>query len=324
MLPMASIDVAPGFSPARYRRVASVALTLLYAIVVTGATVRLTGSGLGCPDWPSCHGGRPVPALESHQLVEFVNRMVAFPTLVAALWSWLAARRLRPVRRDLRIASGLAIAGVLAQIVLGGITVRFDLHPLLVSSHFALSMLILAAATFAWRAAAHPAGRRLGTMREWSLPALLLPVAAVVIAAGVLTTASGPHSGAAPGSPVTRLGHGELVVMLHARGAYLFAALVVAIAIRTRRRLRAAHMVPSQGTRGPLAILAALIAVQIALGEIQFRTGLPWGVVLAHVATAGLIWIITCRIAIDAASAPDVGSLDTGDPQLTATEGVPA
>jgi cytochrome c oxidase assembly protein subunit 15 len=164
----------------------------------------------------------------------------------------------------------------------------YDLHPLLVSAHFALSMLILACATFSWQAAGSGLTVRMRSWGTWAMSAIALPVCAGVITAGILTTASGPHSGSEPGSPVSRLAHGSLVVAVHARGAYVFAALVVALTLLARR---------SRAGARDLTLLTGLIALQITLGEIQYRNGLPWGVVLAHVATASAIWVTTCRIA---------------------------
>lgn len=272
---------------ATYRKIATGNLVCLYAIVLTGATVRLTGSGLGCPDWPSCNGARPVPDLAYHPMIEFINRTVSVPTMVFAVLAWWCARRLSTDRPDLRIGAGIALLGVLAQIVVGGLTVRLKLPPAIVSSHFLISMVILCAASFTWYAARREQPVRLGAADRVTrvLSIALLAVAAAVIVAGVMTTAGGPHSGAAAGQTVERLSSGDLAVIVHARGAYVFAALLVALVL-WRRRSRA-------GTREVL-LVTVLVAVQIALGEIQYRNGLPWGVVLAHVGNAALLWIVTC------------------------------
>ncbi|MBA2637591.1 MAG: COX15/CtaA family protein, partial [Solirubrobacterales bacterium] len=146
----------PTISPARYAQVTLVALVALTVIVLTGAAVRLTGSGLGCPDWPKCYGGVVAP-LETHAIIEYGNRLLSgLVGIVAAAAGFLAWRR-RPLRRDLVVLGALLPLGVLGQAVLGGFTVRNHLAPGFVMGHFALSMLILvAAASLAWRARHEP------------------------------------------------------------------------------------------------------------------------------------------------------------------------
>src|SRR5215211_3908514 len=147
-------------SPRQYLWVAVAALTVCTLIVFTGAAVRLTGSGLGCPDWPRCQGTRLTPELSTHALIEFGNRMltgvVIVPCLAAALLAW----RRRPFRRDLAVISALLPLGVLAQAVLGGMTVWYGLKPGWVIGHFLLSMLLLVACVLlVWRAAHKPESR---------------------------------------------------------------------------------------------------------------------------------------------------------------------
>ena len=151
--------------PTQYRRVAYVTLGALTLIVLTGAAVRLTGSGLGCPDWPRCYG-TPLPPLSTHALIEFGNRalsgLVGVITVVAAV---LAFTR-RPFRRDLAVLAVLMPLGVVAQAVLGGFTVREHLAPGFVMAHFSLSMIILiAAVALAWRARFEPGARPRATDR---------------------------------------------------------------------------------------------------------------------------------------------------------------
>src|SRR5919206_3024655 len=145
-------------SPAGYRRITFVALIALGFIVVTGGAVRVTGSGLGCPDWPTCAQGRIVAPLEYHALVEFVNRMVTGTVSVLVILAVLAALRRRPFRRDLVwLAVGLVL-GVIGQIVLGGLVVLFDLFPPLVMGHFVLSMILVADAVVLHHRAGWPEG----------------------------------------------------------------------------------------------------------------------------------------------------------------------
>jgi heme a synthase len=143
-------------TPAQYLRVAYVALGALTLIVASGAAVRLTGSGLGCPTWPKCYGN-VYPPLNTHAVIEFSNRMITVPVSIAAGLAWLCALRRRPYRRDLMWLGALLPLGVAAQAVLGGFTVRGALDYGWVMGHFALSMLILVAAVvLVWRAGHEP------------------------------------------------------------------------------------------------------------------------------------------------------------------------
>jgi cytochrome c oxidase assembly protein subunit 15 len=199
-----------------------------------------------------------------------------------------------------------ALIGVIANIILGAFLIRLELAPELVSSHFVVTIWTLFASTLAWVAAKSPG--RLRLLRDRSAPYIgsfvLLSIAALTILAGVLTTASGPHSGSTdPSIGVDRLGIASLAVTFHARLAYAFAVAVIVITIWLRRN--------RAGLRDVL-ILAVLVTIQIALGEYQFRNSLPWEVVLAHVSTASALWIVTCKIAIDAGTraASDISVLE--------------
>src|SRR5262249_18995625 len=137
-----------------YLVVAYAALGALTLIVLTGAAVRLTGSGLGCPTWPKCYGNL-YPPLNTHAVIEFSNRVISVPVVLAAGAAWLGALRRRPYRRELAWLGLRLPAGVVAQAVMGGLTVKGELDYGWVMGHFALSMLILVAAvTLVWRARA--------------------------------------------------------------------------------------------------------------------------------------------------------------------------
>ncbi len=140
-------------SIATYRKVSVAALALLCSIVVTGAAVRLSGSGLGCSDWPNCEPGQFIEIGDPNQAIEQLNRMFTGLVSVVVIAAVLGALLLRPRRRDLLWLSLGLVAGVLAQIVLGGITVLVDLHPVAVAGHFTVSMLLVVDATvLVWRA----------------------------------------------------------------------------------------------------------------------------------------------------------------------------
>ena len=148
----------PRLSPSAYQRITLVATILLAIIIVTGGAVRLTGSGLGCPEWPSCEPGSLTPheASDVNAMVEFVNRMftglVSIAVIVAVLGSFLR----EPRRRDLVWLSLGLVAGVFAQAVLGGLTVLFELQPPFVMAHFLVSLVLLANALVLYRRAGSP------------------------------------------------------------------------------------------------------------------------------------------------------------------------
>src|SRR5919107_2997057 len=146
----------PTLTPRQYERVTFVALVLLFLIILTGAAVRLTGSGLGCPNWPKCGDGVVAP-LETHAWIEYGNRLASALVGLVCFAAGFVAWRRRPYRRDLAILGALLPLGVLMQGVLGGLTVIFHLKPGFVMGHFLLSMVLLAAAVaLYWRARREP------------------------------------------------------------------------------------------------------------------------------------------------------------------------
>src|SRR3954468_6816291 len=185
------------FSPREYRRVAYAALAVLTLIVFTGAAVRLTGSGLGCPEWPRCHGTKITPELKTHNLIEFGNRVMTTVVLIPCLAAAILAWRRRPFRRDLAVLGALLPLGVLGQAVLGGLTVIYGLAPGWVIGHFLLSMaLLVAAVALAWRATYEPGERPPARDRLVVWPVRgLAGLGGVTLALGTIATAAGPHAG---------------------------------------------------------------------------------------------------------------------------------
>src|SRR4029453_18232685 len=225
-------------SPAQYRRVTVVAAALLAAIIVTGSAVRLTGSGLGCPDWPNCEPGRLTPygANDFHAMVEFVNRtvtgLVSLAVVVAVLGSIVRA----PRRTDLVLLSLGLVVGVVVQIVLGKLVVEKLLSPPWVMSHFLVSMVLLANALVLCRRAAQPdvgfSHRPVPLVPPpvvW-MSRVLVAAASVVVVTVTVVTGSGPHSGDVPGTAqrATRL---DLfipdVARVHGTSAMVLLALVL-------------------------------------------------------------------------------------------------
>jgi heme a synthase len=279
-------------TPRQYRQVAEVALVFLVLIVFTGAAVRLSGSGLGCPDWPKCYG-KVAPPLETHAFIEFGNRILSGFVGIAAVAAGLLAFRRRPFRRDLALIGVLLPLGVVAQAVLGGFTVRNHLAPGFVMGHFGLSMLILiAAAALAWRARYEPGERPAATdpFAVWAVRALL-PLGAVTIVVGTAATAAGPHAGGAgTGDEIDRLewrGEETLDWAIHQHGRIATVLGVAAVGVWLLLRRRGAN----PDLRRAMTVTCVLLGVQGAVGGIQYALELPSEIVWIHVALAACTWL---------------------------------
>jgi len=270
-----------------FLRLSLVALALLWVIVPSGAIVRLTGSGLGCPDWPLCDGG-VVPASAGHELIEYGNRVLSAVVFAVAVLTWLAARGLPRSARGPRRWSAVIAAATAGQIPLGAVTVLSGLHPLSVGAHFLLSMVALAAGTLlALSARDRARGVARATDRRRGPLAIAVGVAmAAMLVTGVLVTAAGPHSG--DDDVTNRFGDLLVAAKVHVRAAFAFTALVVVLAAWVWREGGVDRL-----TRRLSALALVLIAVQIGLGEYQWRNGLPWEVVVLHVTVAAALWSVT-------------------------------
>src|SRR3954471_22962293 len=281
--------------PRTYFLIAAVALGALTMIVFTGAAVRVTGSGLGCPSWPNCYeNGRLVAETNSHALIEFGNRtLTSFVGLAAGAAGLMAFFR-RPFRRDLAILGVLLPVGVVLQAVLGGLTVVYGLAPGWVMGHYGVSMLILVAAgALAWRARPaygtdEPRTADVATARAvWTLFA----VGAVTIFVGTAATAAGPHAGGSgTGDVVNRLsfeGADTLNWLINRHGWFATALGLLAVATWWLARRRNAN--PELQTR--LTRICLLMALQGVIGIVQYRLKLPAEIVWVHVATATVLWV---------------------------------
>lgn len=274
-------------SPAAYRRVTVVAAVLVAVIIITGAAVRLTGSGLGCPSWPNCSPGRLTPhtATSYHAMVEFVNRTftgaVSIGVIAAVLGSLLRA----PRRRDLTWLSVGLVGGVIGQIVLGGITVLTDLNPFAVMGHFVLSILLLADALVLVHRAGFPDGaiaRPTGTLLERRSAVVQFVLACCVVITGAVVTNAGPHAGDRSARRFDiRLTE---IARVHSATAILLLLSILAIVFVIGRR----GLTPSR-RRGLTLLLLAVLA-QMAVGYTQYFTGVPALLVAVHVLGAVLVF----------------------------------
>lgn len=285
--------------PLTVRRLALVALVFQALIVVSGAAVRLTEAGLGCEDWPRCTEDRLVPEWELHGWIEFGNRLISLVVSLSTIAVLVAAYRRAPRRQDLVDLAWLLVAGTLAQIVLGGITVLLDLNPVAVSGHFLVSMALLYVAFKLWRRAdpAGPARARpvADETTRWLLRAQL-PLASIVLVTGTIVTGSGPNSG---DSRADRLGF-ELtaVARIHSVTVWLLLACLVGLAATLVRRPTEADPGADRRTEtAPIVRLLLLLAVaQGAVGYTQFASGVPPALVEVHVAGAVAVWLASVAL----------------------------
>lgn len=286
-------------TPRRYRLITLAALVLLCFIIVTGGAVRLTGSGLGCPQWPNCDEGSLVPrsASDSHAMIEFVNRMVTGLVSLAVMAAVLGSLVRKPRRRDLVWLSWGLVAGVLGQIVLGGITVLVHLHPVAVMSHFLLSIVIVFDAVLLHHRAGIPDDSPSpGRSRRAPLATAVLGLSALVVLTGTVVTASGPHGG---DEEVRRLGFRvDEVARIHG-------TTVVVLLIVTLAALRAVKGTPAF-RRG--AIFLGVLLAQAAVGYTQYFTGVPAILVGVHILGAVLVWIAAIRFWAEGPTAGAAGS----------------
>lgn len=280
-------------SSRRFLQLAAGTVLILGLVVTSGAFVRLTGSGLGCDNWPRC-GSTPFPALSFHPMIEFGNRVVSIGAILASLATWHASRRVAGLPRWVVFVALGAFLGTVAQIPLGGITVILELHPLAVMSHFLLALVVVAGSVVvmfeAWSRVSGGLGAPVAP-RWLRLVALVGVLAcAAMVVTGAIATASGPHPGA--DQDVHRLGLGiRDTVYVHVRATAVFGIGLLLVGwqlVRSRREV--------PGVVRLALVLLAVLAAQMLVGEIQYRDALPWGLVLVHVTLAATIWGLTVGV----------------------------
>jgi heme a synthase len=277
-------------SPRAYTGVALVALGMLVLIVFSGAGVRLTGSGLGCPDWPRC-GGTFTPELSTHVAIEYGNRLLSALVGVSCVAAGLLVFRVRPFRPEL-VRPALVIAlGVVAQGLLGAATVLLDLKWQVVIAHYLLSMVLLTAAgVLVWRSMrwnTAPSDRPV-TLATRALVAF----GGAVIVAGTFATAAGPHAGGA--------GTGDVVERLDAFGATTLKTLIYvhghAAAVLGGASILVWVLAHLRGAPRPLirtlTAVCVLMAMQGTVGLIQYHNALPAEVVWVHASLPALMWVL--------------------------------
>jgi heme a synthase len=287
--------------PSQYRTVTIGALIAVCVIVVSGAAVRLTGSGLGCDDWPNCNDSQLIDVSSSHAAIEQVNRLFTGLVSAAVIAAALGSLRRRPRRRDLTRWSLGLVAGVLGQIVLGGVTVLVDLHPMAVQGHLLLSMVLVANATVLVRRAGEPDGvERRSTVSPATRATgfALAAGASVAVFSGTLVTGAGPHAG---DEDARRFGfHIPTVARVHGVTVMLTIAIALCLVWRIRRHRRErAAMTPVMTT------WLFVAAMQATVGYVQYFNGVPELLVAIHVAGATALMVVTTQVVLDTSRPTD-------------------
>jgi heme a synthase len=283
-----SILRARAVAPGRFFALALGAAASLYVITITGALVRLTDSGLGCESWPGCQEGRFFPAEDHHGFIEFGNRVFGAVPLVLTVVAWLAARRTAALPHFARrVALGTFLV-TLAQAPIGLIVIATDLEPIAVVVHFVLALLALGGALVLVLEAraleeGHAEARVPAELRRAGL--VLAAACLGLVVTGTFTTAAGPHSG---DTDVGRLWMLDDAIWLHVRSAGVFGLTLVFVVGYLAARRSASPRLFAVGL-----VLLGLAFAQAAVGELQWRTELPWGIVLVHVALAAAVWAAT-------------------------------
>lgn len=287
-------------SPRALRWSTMAALVVAILVVLGGGVVRVTGSGLGCPTWPTCEGTSvaPIAELGIHGVIEFANRLVTVLLIVVVGWAIVAARL--QAQRD-RMLTRLAWSMfwlVVANAVAGGITVLVGLNPWVVALHFVLAMGLLAAATLTWHRArwrGMPGSRAPRTVSI--LARVTVAVTAALVVVGTIVSGAGPHSG--DSRDVPRIGGAQStevwsrVVLVHAGLAIAVIVLAIALLVTLRRT-------PDAGlARRTVLVFLVVLLAQGAIGGVQSLIGIPAVLVALHLLGAALVWVGAIRVLLD-------------------------
>ena len=288
--------MARRLSPLRYAWITRAALASLCVIVVSGAAVRLSGSGLGCADWPNCNEERFIDVSSVHGAIEQVNRLFTGVVTVLVMAAVLAARLLPERRRDLERLAWLLVVGVIGQIVLGGVVVLTDLNPVANQGHFVLSMFLVGTGLVLVRKAGGSAPRVELPVRERRVVRSIGLAAGLAILTGTVVTGAGPHAG---DEDAPRLDVGiETVARVHGIAVMIALVAIVFLVVSTRRR--------GLGTLGPrVETLLAVGVVQATVGYVQYFNDIPALLVGVHVALATAFFLAVVDLWYAVAPADD-------------------
>jgi cytochrome c oxidase assembly protein subunit 15 len=319
----------PRISPRAYRWICLVTVAAVAIIIVTGAAVRLTGSGLGCDDWPRCTENSFVAVSNYNQQIEQLNRLFTAVVSFSVALAVLGSLGRDPRRRDLIWWSLGLVAGIVAQIVLGGITVLSHLWPPFVMGHFVLSAILVWNAVVLHHRAGHPDTPGVATVdrRTVLVSRLMVVASAAVLVTGTVVTGTGPHGG---DENVARLPFEiEDVARIHSLTAWAF--LVSAVTAIWLLHRHGASRAASRRS----AVLTAAILVQGAIGYVQYFNGVPPGLVILHITGSVVVWIAALSfhlnlfahpepVGIGVATAPSDEEVRLSAPRASTGDHVPA
>ncbi|MGW0880695.1 COX15/CtaA family protein [Streptomyces sp. NPDC002671] len=306
--------------PRTVQRAALAALVMAVVIVVTGGAVRLTGSGLGCPTWPTCTDDSltTTSAMGFHGAIEFGNRMLTYVLCAAVGWAIIAARSEKPYRRSLTRLGWAQFWVVMGNAVLGGIVVLVGLNPYTVAAHFLLSTALIAVATVMWQrsregdAEPRPLVGRAVQQLVW----FLVAASTLLIAVGTVVTGAGPHAG--DSSEVDRIHISwETVSKLHAVLAWIVVTLTFALWFVLKA---------VDAPKGPLDRTRELFLILLGQGVIgytQYFTHLPEALVGLHMFGSTVMWIWVLRVLLSLRERPEVMA-DVPGPATEVTVGTRA
>jgi cytochrome c oxidase assembly protein subunit 15 len=275
-----------------FRTVAGIALGSLSVIIFSGAMVRLTGSGLGCEDWPRCNATKFVDVSTGHTLIEQANRLFTGVVSMSVIAAVLLAHFRRPLRKDLvRLAWGLVL-GVLAQIIIGGIVVLTGLNPYANMAHFLVSLALVANAFVLYRRSGDQPSTyfRTGHVRIVTAIRLVVISSALALVTGTVVTATGPHAG---DEKAVRFGFAlTSVARVHSVSVLITIALIIFLGIRAKQ------LNGDTNTRDAIQALLLAAVFQGAVGYAQYFNGVPVALVAVHIVGATALWFAVCNLAV--------------------------
>lgn len=304
-------------SPTAFRRIAVAALVSLVLITLTGVAVRLTESGLGCSDWPTCENDKLIPEVEYHAMIEFVNRMVtgvvSVAVVLAALGAWL---RSPAPRSDLTRLSWVLVLGVPMQVVVGAIVVLSELNPWAVLPHFLLAIVMIGfAVMLVYRSGIddetwHAQSTRVHRPHAWVITTLT----SIAIVLGALVTGSGPHTGNRDGVVIERLPlEVASIARVHGASVILLLAAVVSTLWWLRRNNAPDHEIRL------CSVVLVILLLQGTIGYVQYFTGVPAVLVGLHVFGATMLWIAVLWFHMNTSASPiELPDVATLRPRQTA------
>ena len=279
-------------SQKKFRTVIGTALGSLSVIIFTGAMVRLTGSGLGCADWPRCNATKFVDVSAGHTLIEQANRLFTGVVSFSVIAAVLLAHFRKPMRQDLVLLAWGLVIGVLVQIVIGGVVVLTGLNPYANMAHFLVSLLLVANAFVLFRRSGQEPDTyfRSGPPRLVTAIRLVVGSSSLALVTGTVVTATGPHAG---DENAVRLGFAlTSIARVHSVSVLVTIALIIFLAVRAKQ------LHGDASTTDAIQALLFAAVFQGAIGYAQYFTGVPVALVAAHIVGATALWFAVCNLAV--------------------------